>query len=272
MKTPFRQRALAPTLAIAPMVVLLFGGGVNQDPLKVSKGGGRQRRPAPRTQGNEQEAPEMAVRYAEATVVRAGSAPGNARSPASNGRRVNKERNSAATTSAPVFSRVIAIAAVVVIVDQVLKAFARGQLAECILPQVSSCEQTGLFGPLRLIRLENAGSALGFVQGLWVWLLIAALGLVILPFIGRRVAGMGRMATLALGLQVGGALGNLVDRTLMGSVTDFIDAGLGVVFNPADVALVLGALMLGIPFAIRAWSPASAGPADAQQPLGWRGA
>jgi signal peptidase II len=173
---------------------------------------------------------------------------------------------------APVFSRVITIAALVVIVDQVLKAFARGQLAACILPQLSSCEQEGLVGPVRLIRLQNAGSALGFLQGLWIWVLIAVLGLVILPFIGRRVAGMGRMATLALGLQVGGALANLLDRTLMGSVTDFIDVGLGVVFNPADVALMLGAFMLGIPFAIRAWSPASAGPADAQKSLVWKGA
>jgi len=48
---------------------------------------------------------------------------------------------------------------------------------------------------------------------------------------------------LALGLQLGGAIGNLADRLRLGHVTDFVDFGPWV-FNLADVAIILGALIL----------------------------
>ena len=51
------------------------------------------------------------------------------------------------------------------------------------------------------------------------------------------------MFRLALGLQLGGALGNLSDRLRLGHVTDFVDFGPWV-FNLADVAIILGTLIL----------------------------
>jgi signal peptidase II len=49
---------------------------------------------------------------------------------------------------------------------------------------------------------------------------------------------------IALGLQLGGALGNLVDRIRLGHVTDFLDFGPFPVFNLADASIVAGVLVL----------------------------
>ena len=52
------------------------------------------------------------------------------------------------------------------------------------------------------------------------------------------------MVWLPAALLVGGALGNLADRARDGAVTDFIDLSLWPTFNLADVAIVLGVLLL----------------------------
>ena len=49
---------------------------------------------------------------------------------------------------------------------------------------------------------------------------------------------------LALGLVLGGTVGNLVDRLRLGYVTDFIDVGIWPAFNIADSAIVVGVIIL----------------------------
>ena len=49
---------------------------------------------------------------------------------------------------------------------------------------------------------------------------------------------------LSLGLQLGGALGNLVDRFHYGYVVDFVDIGFWPIFNVADVSIVVGVAIL----------------------------
>jgi signal peptidase II len=95
-------------------------------------------------------------------------------------------------------------------------------------------------GFLRFIRLENGGSLLGFQQGLWVWAALALAGVLLVPFYAQRLGPSNAPAMVAVGLQVGGTISNLLDRLLFGTVTDFIDIGVIVVFNPADLALVAG--------------------------------
>jgi signal peptidase II len=53
-----------------------------------------------------------------------------------------------------------------------------------------------------------------------------------------------RMLRLALGLQLGGAIGNLIDRLQRGFVTDFMDFGPWPVWNIADLAVVSGTVLL----------------------------
>jgi len=132
------------------------------------------------------------------------------------------------------------VAGLILLIDQAVKEGVREALTVCTGPPVESCERFVLVGSIRLLRLENAGSVLGFLQGEFLWVLLATLGLLLLPLYHRRLAGAGLIATLAIGLQTGGALGNMTDRLFRGSVTDFIDVGIGVAFNFADVALVAG--------------------------------
>jgi signal peptidase II len=49
---------------------------------------------------------------------------------------------------------------------------------------------------------------------------------------------------VSLGLQLGGAMGNLVDRILRGYVVDFVDIGFWPIFNIADLSIVLGVAIL----------------------------
>ncbi len=135
------------------------------------------------------------------------------------------------------------VAALVVLVDEAMKLAVRQTLAVCAGAPTSSCERIDLAGPVGLLRFENAGSALGFLQGMWVWVLIAALGLALLPLYGQRLKNTALLAPAALGFQAGGAIANLMDRALFGGVTDFIDVGIGVIFNPADVALLAGMVL-----------------------------
>jgi signal peptidase II len=67
-----------------------------------------------------------------------------------------------------------------------------------------------------------------------------ALGILLYNYV---IVGRQFWLRLALGLQLGGAVGNLTDRLRLGHVTDFIDFGPWI-FNLADVAIILGALIL----------------------------
>ena len=59
------------------------------------------------------------------------------------------------------------------------------------------------------------------------------------------------MLRLALSMQLGGALGNLIDRLTIGHVTDFISVGNFPVFNVADASITIGAALLFLSVWIR---------------------
>jgi signal peptidase II len=132
----------------------------------------------------------------------------------------------------------LALGLAVVLLDQATKILARVFLPLC---EASGCPTVKLFAVLELARVGNAGSALGFAQGLWVWTLIAAAGLAGGLLLARGSSD--RMVVLGAALLAGGGMANLADRLLVGAVTDFISGG-PVLFNLADVALALGALAM----------------------------
>lgn len=131
------------------------------------------------------------------------------------------------------------IAGIVILLDQLSK-----YLVEALLPLYRSWSPIELIPALRISHVSNSGSAFGLFPAqsqLFAWAaLFVAIGIVIYNF--KLGAGQTPLR-FALGLQLGGALGNLIDRLRMGHVTDFIDFGPWV-FNLADVAIILGALML----------------------------
>ncbi len=103
---------------------------------------------------------------------------------------------------------------------------------------------------LHLTYTTNSGGAFGFGQSA-PWLFADATILVagIIVVVSTRLEHP--VAAVALGLVLGGSLGNLTDRALNGSglagrVTDFIDLRVWPVFNVADTGIVVGAVLLAL--------------------------
>jgi len=135
------------------------------------------------------------------------------------------------------------IAAFAVAIDEALKTLVRQTMATCTAHDAVGCDYLNAGGVAGILHVENAGSALGFVQGSWVWLAVAALGLLLIPLCGRSAKGGSFVVALGAGLMAGGALGNFCDRLVYGSVTDFIALGNAIVVNPADVTLLAGMVL-----------------------------
>ncbi|MDQ6693204.1 MAG: signal peptidase II [Chloroflexota bacterium] len=143
----------------------------------------------------------------------------------------------------------LAVALLVIVLDQLSKAW--------VVANVSLREARPVIqGFARLRYTQNSGAAFGFFQGWTGALSIAAVAVVIAIFVSASRSGSNsRLTTLALGLVVGGALGNLVDRIRLGYVVDFFEVyGPQVrlnntvytfpVFNLADSAITVGVLLL----------------------------
>ncbi len=129
------------------------------------------------------------------------------------------------------------LAALVVLCDQLTKYLVREYLQ---LSQSFPAE-----GFFRLTHTFNTGSAFGLFQGQNTPLIVVAVvGIVILGLIYRSQRPPGNLLRLSLGLQVGGAVGNLTDRLLFGHVTDFLDVGAWPIFNLADSSIVVGLVLL----------------------------
>jgi len=138
-------------------------------------------------------------------------------------------------------------AAAGLMVDQLLKVAVRASLSSCLHPPVSACDQVPLIGhAVTVLRTENGGGALGFRQGLWAWTALAVIGLGMALALSSGSRPSVSMA-LAAGLLVGGALGNLADRLILGQVTDFLSFAWkpdrGIDINGADLTLLIGAVM-----------------------------
>lgn len=106
-------------------------------------------------------------------------------------------------------------------------------------------------GFFHIIHITNTGSAFGAFQGYALVLaIVAIIGLFLLSGIGifiyRRYPQFVTIPNrIALGLLLGGDLGNLIDRLrFAGHVTDFIDPGFFAVFNVADSAITIGVILV----------------------------
>lgn len=109
---------------------------------------------------------------------------------------------------------------------------------------------------LQLWHVQNRGAAFSLLQGemlLFVVVTVFAVGMI--AYFHRTLRGRGTWLHALLGLQLGGALGNLVDRLRQGYVTDFISVGIGDLrwptFNFADAAIVIGIGALAVYLVMR---------------------
>jgi signal peptidase II len=133
--------------------------------------------------------------------------------------------------------RVLAVAAAVVVVDQVTKSLALSALDDGPIH---------LLWTLRLNLTFNSGLAFSQGRGMTGLITVAAVALVAgLLWWARQVTTPG--LAVAIGLILGGACGNLADRLLRGhggAVVDFIDLQWWPIFNVADAALTCGAVLV----------------------------
>jgi signal peptidase II len=136
---------------------------------------------------------------------------------------------------------VLGLAAVVVAADQATKTWA--------LHHAPSDKPIHLIGTLQLAVTFNSGAAFGLGQGATPVLIGGAIVLVVLLLgLGRTASRTASLpAAVAMGLLLGGACGNLVDRLVRqnhGAVIDFVDLRWWPVFNVADACITIGALLL----------------------------
>ena len=120
--------------------------------------------------------------------------------------------------------------------DQLTKAIAKNEIAPT--------EHVDVFPGLQFSNVRNTGVAFGALEGagLIVAVLIGvSLSLLIAYFVVNRAMPL---LWLPVGMLVGGAAGNLIDRAREGAVVDFIDPVRWPAFNLADSCIVVGVVVL----------------------------
>lgn len=143
----------------------------------------------------------------------------------------------------------------VVVVDQVSKHFVRTELT---LGQ--KIPEEGFF---QITYHINTGGVFGlFADQAFLITLIAIVGIIAILIYSRYPAFNGLLVKIALGLLLGGAIGNLIDRIRFGWVTDFIHVGGWPVFNLGDSAIVIGVVIMLYHFIFRVRKLESASPKD----------
>ncbi|SFE40527.1 signal peptidase II [Alteribacillus iranensis] len=96
---------------------------------------------------------------------------------------------------------------------------------------------------------RNAGAAFGILQGQMMFFYIVTVVVIIaVIYYMQKYAKESRTYGISLGLILGGAIGNFIDRVLLGEVVDFFDVYIFTynypIFNIADSALVSGVVLL----------------------------
>ena len=102
---------------------------------------------------------------------------------------------------------------------------------------------------LNITRSENEGAVLGLLANARpVLIAVTIAAIVALVFFAYRMRYAPLPKRVCLGLILGGAFGNLIDRLTTGRVIDFIDMGIGPyrwpIYNVADIAVTVGAVVL----------------------------
>ena len=129
------------------------------------------------------------------------------------------------------------IAAVIVGLDQLTK-----YLVMTYMEYGQSIPEKGW---IRLTYTTNTGGAFSLFANQGFLLAIASiLGIAILVLYLRYLPLDSKVLKLGLALDLGGAVGNLIDRVRFGEVVDFVDVGAFPVFNVADSAITVGTVLI----------------------------
>jgi signal peptidase II len=137
----------------------------------------------------------------------------------------------------PIF---LGLAAAVFVADQLTKAW--------LISFLAPGERVEVLGDyLRLVHSQNSGALFGLFRDQAIIFAVVSVGVVGAIIWFHRTSGRNTLLSVALGLLLGGALGNMADRFRLGYVVDFVDLGIGgfrwYTFNVADSA-ISGAILL----------------------------
>lgn len=144
------------------------------------------------------------------------------------------------------------VTAVIVALDQWTKSLveARVPLNGAIAPFPALAEN------FNIVHWLNSGAAFGILRGRASFFIVVAIVIIIVVVVyARYMPERSAPVTVCLGLQLGGAFGNLIDRlTQDGHVTDFLLFMLPIngrvyqypAFNVADMSIVVGTILLGV--------------------------
>jgi signal peptidase II len=141
----------------------------------------------------------------------------------------------------PRWALFLGLAAAVVVLDQLTKAWLTGML--------EPGERLEIVGDLlRIVHGQNDGAIFGLFRDQALLFGLVSLGVVALIIWYHGNAGRNTLLSVALGLLLGGAIGNMIDRFRIGYVIDWVDAGIGdlrfYTFNVADSAITAAVLLL----------------------------
>ncbi len=155
------------------------------------------------------------------------------------------------------------IAGIIVLLDQLTKEWVRLnlQLGEIYRPEL------WISNYFRLVHWKNTGAAFGMFQDMnpvfmALSLLVSAVILYYFPQIPRQ----DWLVRLSMGMLLGGAAGNLIDRFRQGYVTDFISVGKFPVLNIADASISVGVAVLFVGMWLQEKGKKVAAPTEAENP------
>ena len=141
------------------------------------------------------------------------------------------------------YSAIFMVAAVIVVLDQLTKSLVRANIPQGAIWLPESLMWLSPYA--RIVHWYNTGAAFGmFKDASMILTVLAFVVIAAILFYYPQVERDDWALRLALSLQLGGALGNLVDRLTIGHVTDFISVGTFPVFNIADASITIGAVVL----------------------------
>jgi signal peptidase II len=127
-----------------------------------------------------------------------------------------------------------------------LSALAADQLTkQIVVTQLGLGESVHVIGPLWIRHVNNPGIAFGLFSSWASAVTFVTAGAVLwMLFYFAKAGARHPILPVALGLLIGGSMGNLVDRLRIGHVTDFLDLRFWPAFNLADTFIVVGVASL----------------------------
>jgi len=137
---------------------------------------------------------------------------------------------------------VAAVAAAVFALDRVTKSWVEQNIAVGTARPIAG-------DYVRIVHAQNTGAAFGLLPERTTLLsVLSVLAVLAIVYYYRRIASGSWLVSATLGMQLGGAFGNLLDRIAQGYVIDFVDVGIGDVrfwaFNVADSSIVVGIIVV----------------------------